>query len=68
MSRMLTDTYGLGGRESISLNGSQNQWDDQLGSSHVSISVQKRGNYFPEKKKDNEKLSVMRSSLLSLSS
>lgn len=67
MSRMLTDAYGLGGRGSIFLNGSQNQLDDQLGSSHIIISVQKRGNDFPEekKKKDNEKLSVMRSSLLS---
>lgn len=50
MSRTLTDAYGLGGRGSIALNGSRNQWDDQLGSSHVGISVQKRGNYFPDKK------------------
>lgn len=51
MSRMLTDAYGLGGRGSVFLNGSQNQLDDQLGSSHAVISVQKRGDDFPEEKK-----------------
>lgn len=51
MSRILTDACGLGGRGSIFLNGSQKQLRDQLGLPHVIISVQKRGDDFPEKKK-----------------